>query len=174
MVQDYYAVVPAPQPTVKAASRILASGHERYHRTRLLWGLAVLVLLLACGYTIKQYNEIYAHPYSAPLLTPANLGAGPVAPAARHRAAPAWFRVQLRATAPVWVRVTADNRQVFQGILRPRAGVRGWLAHRALYVVTFEGARLRVTYNGRHLGQVANQAGTVVDLATPAGLTRVS
>lgn len=176
VVQGYYAMASAPQPRVKAATRVLASGHERRNRSRLLWIVAAVILLLAAGYAIREYNDAIAHPYSAPLkLTPQNLGApDPTAVPHRSRAAPAMFHVRLRATAPVWVRVTADRRQVFEGVLRPGRVAMRWGAYRSIYVVTYDGAHLNVIDNGRRLGLIASRSGLVVDLATPSGWQRVS
>jgi transcriptional regulator with XRE-family HTH domain len=173
MVQEYRAIVPPPQPDVKPSTRVLASGYERYNRTRLLWGLAVLILLLAGGYAIKQYNDTYAHPYSGPSLTPANLGGSD--PAVVHRAPQhVTFSVQLRAVAPTWVRVTRDNFRVFQGILRSTQRSKAWSAHHSIYVVTYDGAHLSVAYNGHPLGRMARHPGLVIELANPSGWHRVS
>jgi len=173
MVQEYRAIIPPPQPDIKPSTRVLASGYERYNRTRLLWGLAVLILLLAGGYAIKQYNDTYAHPYSAPLLTPANLGGS--APAVVHRAPqPVTFSVQIRAVAPTWVRVTRDNLRVFQGILRSTQRLNAWSAHHSIYVVTYDGAHLNVAYNGHAFGRMALHPGLVIDLANLSGWHRVS
>lgn len=173
VVQEYHASAPPPEPCVKAATRVLANSHRRYARSRFLWGLGILVLMLGAGYAIKQYNDTYAHPYSAPLLTPANLGA-PAAVAVHRHTAPPLIHVQLRALAPVWVRVTVDKQQAFQGILRAREGAKQFTAHHALYVVTYDGAHVKVIYDGRRLGRMANKPGLVVDLATTAGWQRVS
>lgn len=172
VVQEYYDAHPLPQPGVKAATRVLANGHRRQYRTRVLWGLSVLVLLLAGGYAIKQYNDTYTHSYAAPLVTPANLGATDAAVV--HRTAPTLVHLQLRAVAPVWVRVKADGKRVFQGILRPRSPAIPWTARHAIYVFTYEPARIQVFYNGRSMGRMANTAGLTVDEATPSAWRQIS
>lgn len=169
VVQEYYAARPAPQPTVKAATRVLASGYERQNRTRLLWVLAAIVLLLVGGYTIKQYNDSYAHAYSPPLnVTPANLGSVS-AHAVVGKAGPPTIHLGLHAVAPVWVRVTADGVRRYQGILRPTSGSRLWSAHHSIYVVTYDGAHLKATYNGRRLGLLSHQPGLIGEVATSGG-----
>ena len=173
VVQEYYSEAPALPPSVRAVGRILANGHQRQHRLRLLWGLAGIMLLLAAGYAVKQYNDTYAHPYSPPLLTPANLGA-PESSGVRHRAPVQTVSIQLRALAPVWIRVTADHQRVFQGILRPAAQHRSWTAHHSIYVVTYDGAHLWAAYDGKQMGRMAQRPGLIVDLATPASWQRVS
>ncbi|HEX6506854.1 MAG TPA: hypothetical protein VF221_04405, partial [Chloroflexota bacterium] len=105
MVQEFYATRPLPQPSVKAATRVLASGHERRFRQRLLWGIGIIVLMLAGGFAIKAYNDTYNRAYSAPLnVTPANLGATTYTqtkPRAHTSTGP--FYLRLSAVAPVWV-----------------------------------------------------------------------
>jgi hypothetical protein len=178
IVQEYYATRPLPQPTVKAATRVLANGHNRQHRTRLYWTLATVVLLVAGAFAIKQYNDTYAHPFQPQLnVTAASLGAPTPIPTAppRHRVATRHLiRLQLRAIAPVWLRVTADGRRKFQGILRRRQPVTSWTAQRAIYVVTYDGAHLKVTFDGRHLGRMTRTPGLVVYVATPTGWRGVS
>ncbi len=176
VVQEFYAIQPSPQPAVKAATRVLANGHDRRNRSRLFWTLAGVVLILAAAYAIREYNAAIAHPYSSPLkLTPQNLGApDPTALPRRAQQVPPHFRLRLRALAPVWVRVTADGRRVFQGILRPQSLQARWIAHRSIYVVTYDGAHLKALYNGRRLGRLANRPGLVVDVATPSGWRQVS
>ena len=170
IVQEYYATYPPPQPTVKAATRVLANGRQRYNRTRLFWGLAALILLLAAGYAIQQYNNTYAHSYNSPLnVTPANLGA-----TVSHQTAPPVVKLRLRPTAPVWVRVTADGRRLFQGTLHPRPAHAAWIAHRAIFVFTYEPSHLKVIFDGRHLGRMGTLPGLTVDEGTPSGWQQVS
>lgn len=173
VVEEFYAAQPVPQPSVRAATRVLANGHHRQHRARILWALSIVVLLLAAGYAIKEYNDTYAHSYAAPLnVTPANLGAPDMS--LIHHAAPKIVRLALRPTAPVWVRITVDGKREFQGIMRPRTGEHVWTAHHGIYVFTFEPAHLRVIYNGRHLGLLARNPGPIVEEATPSSLRPVS
>lgn len=168
LVQEYNAQRPPPQPIVKAATRVLASGHERRNRTRLLWILAAVVVFIAGAYTIKQYNSSYAHADSSPLIvTPANLGSSMVQNQLRHIQP----RVSLRlgAIAPVWIRVTVDGSRRFQGILRPKSGMHRWVGQRSIYAVTYDGSLLNVTYDKRYLGRMAHQPGLTVHLATLSG-----
>lgn len=168
IVQEYYALTPPVQTGVKAATRVLENGHRRYIRRRLLWGLGLVALFLAAGYAIRQYDEIYAHPsYSAPLLTPANLGA-PATVAHKPAQPQRLIRLSLKAVAPAWVRVTADNRPVFHGLLRARMPRKSWSAHHSIYVLTPNGRWIMAVYNGKHVGRLATKAGWFMDVATPA------
>ena len=175
-VQEYYASRPLPQPGVKAATRVLASGHERYLRKRVLWTLGALALMLGAAFAIYQYNDTYAHPYSAPLITPANLGATSPQVAASghvtHSLKPIYVR--LRATASVWVRVTVDQHRAFQGILRPRSGAKRWIGYHSIYVLSYDGTHVVARYNGRLVGRLARKPGTVVELASSSGWHQVS
>jgi transcriptional regulator with XRE-family HTH domain len=175
VVQEFYARRPPPTPTVKAATRVLANGHQRQHRARILWTLGALVLLLAGGFAIKQYNDTYAHPYAPLNVTPANLGSPDPAPPPGHAAAQV-IRLKLRPMAPVWVRVTVDGQRVYQGILRPRTPLnhRRWTAHRSIYVATLDGAHLKATFDGRPEGVLSTRPGLVVAAATSTGWQRVS
>jgi transcriptional regulator with XRE-family HTH domain len=174
VVQEYHSDRPANGPTIRAATRVLANGHRRAFRTRLLWTLATVVLLLAGGFAIKQYNDAYGKTTTPLNLTPANLGAPD--PTVHHAAAPPApraFSVRLRALAPVWVRVTVDSHRAYEGILRAHAYTPRWRASHAVYVVTYNGADLKMFYNGTHLGLVARVPGLMVDLVTVKGVVRV-
>jgi transcriptional regulator with XRE-family HTH domain len=175
VIQEYRDERPPPMPSVKAATRVLANGHQRQHRARILWTLGALVLLLAGGFAIKQYNDTYAHPYAPLNVTPANLGSPDPALPARHASAQ-MLRVKLRPITPVWVRVTVDGKRVYEGILRPRMplNLRRWAAHHAIYVATLDGAHLRATFDGHPEGILSTRPGLIVDAATPAGWQRVS
>ena len=83
-------------------------------------------------------------------------------------------RLHLRAIAPVWVRVTADGKRVFQGILGRRMLHRHWKAHRTIYVVTYDGAHVKATYDGHGVGRMAAKPGLVIYDATSAGWRRVA
>jgi len=171
VVQEYYALRPAPMPTVKPATRVLANGHNRHHRMRLFWSLIALFLLLGGGFVVRQYNDTYAHPYSPPNITPPNLG-NPVV-AAPPRPAVLSVRVQLIAVQTVWIRVTVDGRPAFQGVLRPELPVRAWTGRHSIYVATQHGRRLRAIVNGRSVGAMAQKPGLVVNEATATGWQRV-
>lgn len=172
VVQEYYASRPIPVPTVKAATRVLANGYERHNRKRFLWAFGAVLLILAGGFAIKAYNDTYNRAYSAPLnVTPANLGGTTFAGAPSHPVAHS-VTLRLRALAPVWVRVTADGRQVYQGILRGKN--HNWVAKRSIYVATYDGAHIRVVYNGRQLGLMAHRPGLGFYAATLTGWQRVA
>ena len=175
-VQEFHAIRPLAQPGVKAATRVLANGHERYLRKRVLWTLGVLALMLGGAFAIYQYNDTYAHPYSAPLITPANIGATSpqVASVGHINQSLKPINVQLRATAPVWIRVTVDGHRTFQGILRPTNGTTRWLGYHSIYVLTYDGAHVVARYDGRRVGRLAKQPGTMVDLASARNWHRVS
>jgi transcriptional regulator with XRE-family HTH domain len=166
IVQEYYATRPPAQPSVQAATRVLASGRRREYRTRLLWSLAGIVLLLAGGFAIKQYDDTYAKPEPPLSVTPSNLG---VTGAPLHHPPVATdLRLRLRATAPTWIRLTVDGRRAFQGVLRPGVGPRLWIAHRSIYLMTYDGSHLRLAYNGQYRGLLTPRPGLVVDGATHA------
>ena len=172
VVQEYYASRPIPQPSVKAATRVLANGYERHNRKRFVWAFGAVLLILAAGFAIKAYNDTYNRAYSAPLnVTPANLGGSALVKAPiRHQAHSVALR--LRAVAPVWVRVTADGRQVYQGMLRGSS--RNWIARRTIYVATYDGAHLKVVYNGRPLGLMSNHPGLGFYAATLTGWQHIA
>ncbi|MGH2443268.1 MAG: helix-turn-helix domain-containing protein [Chloroflexota bacterium] len=166
-LQDYHGRGYTAQPAVRAATRVLATGYESHNRTRLLWTLGAVFLLLVGGFAIKQYSDS-VHAYAPPLnVTPANLGTGSVSQL--RTAAHTNFQLGLRASAPVWVRVRADGAKVFEGILRPHRRFKTWSAHRTIYVITMNGANLSVQYNHRRLGPFAAQPGLTVKVATPSG-----
>jgi hypothetical protein len=139
-----------------------------------MWAIGIVVLFLAGGFAIKTYNDTYNRAYSAPLnVTPANLGATTFTNTrAQSRQVTPVVRLRLRAVAPVWVRVTADGRQVYQGILRGSGPL--WTGRRAVYVATYDGAHLRVTYDGRRLGLMSRRPGLSFYSATTTGWHRVS
>lgn len=173
VVQEYYASRPLPQPSVKAATRVLAHGHNRHNRKRLLWGLASVLMLFLAAYTIKQYNDTYAHPAPQVNITPANLGAtGGIHTS--QQTPPPGFHLRLKAIAPVWVRVTVDGHRVFAGIMRVRGPNRVWTGHKSIYVFTYNGPHVRVIYNGRTVGPMSRQPGPVAAIATTLGWQTVS
>jgi cytoskeleton protein RodZ len=174
VAQEYHAYRPPPAPSVRAATRVLANGHQRAFRSRLLWALAIVLLLLAGGFAIKQYNDAYGKTTTPLNLTPSNLGS-PDAPAVR---APApvvskAFHLRLRAVSPIWVRVTADGHRVFDGILKAGVTTSRWTARRAIYVVTYNGADLKIFYNGTHRGLLAHAPGLIVEMVTANGVSRI-
>lgn len=172
IVQEYYAEQPPPQPAVKAATRVLASGYERQLRARFFWAFGGLVLLLAGGFAVKEYDATYARTASTPAVTPANLGVTTIGKPV-HAVPPAReVTLRLRPLAPIWARVTVDGVQKFQGLFRGRARV--WHAHHSIYVVTLDGAHLRATYDGRPMGKIALQPGLTVWAATTTGWRKVS
>jgi len=175
VVQEYYAVRPLPQPSVRAATRVLADGYHRYNRTRILSALAGLVLILVGGYAVKQYNDTYAHPYSPQIrITPANLGAPSPPLQTQHQVVAGVFRLRLQALMPVWVRVTVDGQRAFEGILRPRFPHAAWRAHRSVFVATYDGPHLRALYNGHPIGVMSARSGLIVATPTRTGWRQVS
>jgi transcriptional regulator with XRE-family HTH domain len=173
IVQEYYALRPPPKPSVKAATRVLATGYERHNRKRLLWMLGALVVVLAGAYAVKQYNEQAARSYSAPLnVTAASLGAS-ITPVAQHRT-PKIIHLKLRAVAAVWVRVTVDGTRKYQGIMHAHGPGRAFTGHHSIYVVTYDGSHLKATYDGRHVGTLSPKTGLTVNVATPASWHSVS
>lgn len=173
VLQDYHAEKPFQQPTVKPATRVLESGHYREHRSRLVWAFAVVVLLLGGGFAIQQYNAIYAHPYSPPNMTPANIGAA--VPTIPSQPAIQTVRLQLRAFfKPVRVWITVDGRHVYSGLIKPGTSTPTWTAHRGIYVTTWKGQRVQAVVNGKVIGRLSTAPGLVVDEASPTGWQRVA
>ncbi|MGI8825487.1 MAG: helix-turn-helix domain-containing protein [Chloroflexota bacterium] len=172
-VQEYHSLRPTQTPTVRPATRVLASGHNREHRRRILWSLATLLLFLGGGFAVKQYSDTYAHQYSAPNITPPNLGVAQP-PVQLPHTAPSVVHVTLRPVSPVWVWVTVDRIPKFHGVLRPGSARTRWVAHSSIYVVTMHGARVMVSVNGRRMGPMSRHAGLTVDVATPTGWQRVA
>ena len=175
VVQEYYSTRPQPQPTVRAATRVLASGHHRESRSRLYWIFGVVALFLLSGYAIKQYNDSTAHAYQSPVNVTASGLSGTISPtpATHHRAARP-MTVRLKAVAPVWVRVTVDSHRAFQGILRTQSGHTRWTGRHSIYVVTLNGSLIQGFYNGRPIGLLSDKPGLIVHMATPSGWHRVS
>jgi transcriptional regulator with XRE-family HTH domain len=176
VLEDFYAFRPPPSPVVKPATRVLASVQTRRLRKRFVWTLLSVAILLACGFAIKQYNAGYDHSYAAspPHLTPQNLGAN-LTKARIITRSPRTARVlllHLRATSPVWVRVTADGKRVFQGLLHHHG--RAWTARASIYVMTYDGSRVKAVRNGTRLGSIAARPGLGVWSATPSGWKRIS
>lgn len=171
VVQEYNSYRPVTQPTVRPATRVLASGYHRENRTRFLWGLAAIVLLLAAAYAIKQYNDASAHSYTPLNVSTSTLG-GTISPTAQPQSRVHLARVTLQALVPVWVRVTVNGHRVFQGILHAHSS-RAWKG-RSVYVLTMNGTHLRAIYNGQQRGLLSTRRGAVVDLATARGWQRVS
>ena len=174
VMQDFHTIRPEPQPDVKAATRVLASGYQRQHRKRLISSLVAVVVLLIAGYCIRQYNENYAHASSPQLnMTPANLGGGTVKQPKHAVAAATQFRIRLHAVAPVWARVTVDGVRRFQGIMRNQPAQQ-WAAHHSIFVVTYDGAHIKALYNNQPSGLLAHQPGLVVWVANASGWHQAS
>jgi hypothetical protein len=171
VVQEYNAYRPITHPTVRPATRVLASGYHRENRARFLWGLAAIVLLLAAAYAIKQYNDASAHSFTPLNVSPSTLG-GTISPTPKPHTAQRLAHVTLQALMPVWVRVTVNGHRAFQGVLRAHAS-RVWKG-RSVYILTMNGTHLRAVYNGRQRGLLATRRGAVVELATAHGWQRVS
>ncbi|HZU12650.1 MAG TPA: helix-turn-helix domain-containing protein [Chloroflexota bacterium] len=170
LVQKYRSLQPAPPPSVRAATRVLANGHQRAHRARLFWFLAVVVMFVIGAYIVKQYSQASAHASYQPPNVTASL-AGTIQPTAAPAAHP--IRVYLRAQAPVWIRVTVDGRRAFQGYLDP-AHPRRWVGVHSVYITTFNGPRIRAWYDGHPEGRLSSAGGILVQLAGPSGWHRVS
>lgn len=170
VVQEYNSYRPIIEPTVKPTTRVLAGSYQRENRTRFLWGLAAIVLLLAGAYAIKQYNDASAHS-SPPLnVTVSSLG-GTISPTSVPQSART-VRVALHAIQPVWIRVTVNGHRAFQGKLAALAS-RHWSGS-SIYILTMNGTRLRATVNGQQRGVLATTPGALVQLATPRAWQRVS
>jgi hypothetical protein len=171
VVAEYNAYRPVTQPTVRAATRVLAGSYHRENRTRLLWSLAAIILLLSAAYAIKQYNDASAHS-SPPLNVTASSLGGTISPTPKPHAAAKKAHVTLQALAPVWLRVSVDGRRAFQGML-PAHASRQWIG-KTVYVLTMNGTHLQATVNGQQRGVLATRRGAMVEMATPREWQRVS
>jgi transcriptional regulator with XRE-family HTH domain len=174
VLQDYYVHQAPPAPMVKPATRVIADGQHRAVRKRLMWVFVAIAVMFAGAFAIKLYNDQYNHSYAAPLLvTPQNLGANLTSPShVQKHAVSNDIAVRLRAMSPVWVRVTADGRRVFQGLLRG-TGHR-WQARKTIYVMTYDGSRLRGAENRAPEHVLSVQPGLGVWAASATGWHRIS
>jgi hypothetical protein len=170
VVQEYNSYRPIIEPNVRAATRVLAGSYHRENRTRFLWGLAAIVLLLAGAYAIKQYNEASAHSSTPLNVTASSLG-GTISPTAVPKSAKS-ARVTLHALSRVWVRVTVNGHRAFQGRLQAGAS-RHWVGT-SVYILTMNGTRLTATVDGKQRGPLAATRGALVQMATPQEWQRVS
>lgn len=178
VVEEFHAERPIPQPTVKAATKVLANGHMRDYRRRILWGLGGLVVALGGAFTVKQYSDQYlAHASAPPLnVTPANTGVvtQPVVSHKHVSTTRGTVKVRLRAVAPVLVHVTVDGKRVFTGLLQPGARGRAWTGNQDIYVLAYNGSLVRGTFNGHSTGLLAHSASLVLESVTASGWQRVS
>jgi transcriptional regulator with XRE-family HTH domain len=170
VVQEYNSYRPIIAPNVRPATRVLAGSYHRENRTRFLWGLAAIVLLLAGAYAIKQYNDASAHSYTPLNVSPSSLG-GTISPTPKPKSAKS-VHVTLHAVAPVWVRVTVNGHRAFQGKL-PALVSRHWTGS-SVYILTMNGTSLKATVNGKQRGVLATRRGALVQMATPQEWRRVS
>jgi cytoskeletal protein RodZ len=173
MVQEFYSDRPMPVPAVKPATRVLASGYERHSRRRVLWALLVVAALFLGGYAIKLYNDTSVHAQPQLNVTPANVG-GLQPTHAKSPPTAHLVRVQLSVAAPVWVQVSSDGKPQFSGMMRPEMGVKTFIGHRAVYVITYDGARVKVKLNGRPVGFMASTPHLTVQVGTPRGWQTIS
>jgi cytoskeletal protein RodZ len=176
VVQEYYVARPAPVPTVKPATRVLASGFDRAHRKRLLWALTVVAAMLVAGYAIKTYSD-NANRASANTLsvTPANLQAPNQQPGSHdQRPAVKTVRLALRAVQPTFVRVTVDGKRLFDGPMQSHPRFKSWIGHRSIVVATFDGSHVQVRVNGKGIGFLSTNPGMAVGEATPSGWRPIS
>jgi cytoskeleton protein RodZ len=173
LVQEYFAANSMPVPTVKPATRVLASGFERHSRRRVLWALMVVVAMFVGGYAIKLYNDTSAHAQPQLNVTPANVGGLPASHPKAHSVHRS-VQVQLQATAAVWVEVSVDGKQAFNGMMRPQMHLKTFTGHRAVYVITYDGERVKVALNGRQLGFMATRPHLTVQEGTRSGWQAIS
>lgn len=171
IVQQYHQLRPPPPPAVKAATRVLANGQQRQHRSRLFGFLGLVILFVIGAYIVKQYSQASAHASYQPPNVTASLGATIQPTAAPVKTRP--VRVYLHALSPVWIRVTVDGRRAFQGFLEP-AHARRFVGKRGIYLMTYDGSRIRARYDGRRVGRLARASGILVQQATSRGWHRVS
>lgn len=141
-----------------------------------LLALAVLVAAVVVGVVayvqVRQFEASRASPppeqpaAPAPAVPAAPVPTTPEPPAPEPPApsAPAAAQgvtVEAATSAPCWVRVTADGRQAFQGLLR--AGERRtWRAERAIVLRIGNAGGIALTVNGRALGPLG-RTGEVVE-----------
>ena len=174
ILQDFYASQAPPALVVKPATRVIADGYTRELRKRFMWVFVAIAVLFAGAFAIKLYNDQYNHSDAPPLrLTPQNLGANLTAPSGtQHHTVVHGVSIRLSAVSPVWVRVTADGRRVYQGLLHKHG--RAWRARQSIYVMTYDGTRLRGAENGGAVRVMSTQPGLGVWSATATGWRRIS
>lgn len=135
--------------------------------------LVALVAIVAGGaYLVSRYTgeeaaatATTAAPAEAALLTtaaqtPSTATKAPTRPAATPTfpASPqGGVTLTLEATEHVWVRVTADGRMAFEGMLATEQ-VETWSGQEAIVVETGDGAGLQVTVNGQPQGTMCGRA----------------
>ncbi|MGH2448694.1 MAG: helix-turn-helix domain-containing protein [Chloroflexota bacterium] len=167
VLQEYNGLRP-PQPEVRPAARMLANRDRRRPGSRLLLFIGALAVVLVGAYLIRQYNETNAQAFAPQLnVTPNNLGAGLAG--GQYIS----LHLALHANQRVWVRVTVDGKQSFQGDLH-RNAVRSWYGKKSIYVVTMNGKALHASLNGQKMGAVSGERGLVVDEASKQGFKRVA
>jgi cytoskeleton protein RodZ len=86
---------------------------------------------------------------------------------------PADVRVELRATAEAWVRVTSGEKHLYSGVLQPNE-VRFFEGHGTLTVKAGNAAALTVTYNGKPMGELGPEGEVRTVEFTPSGFRFVA
>jgi transcriptional regulator with XRE-family HTH domain len=173
VLQEYHARQPDARLPVRAATRVLENGRHREFRAKLFWVVASVFLLLCAGFAIKAYPNVYGKTTPPLNLTPANLGGIPNLRVHQVQQLTA-FHLRLRAVAHVWARVTVDGHVAFDGMISARTQTVRWSAYHSIVVVTYDGASLKVFFNGRHLGTMAKRPGLIVEMANARGLRQIA
>ncbi len=174
------AAVPQPafRPEVEPATVAGAfSGRFRGHQP-LGSAIAFLLIVAACSviYVLWQRTQGRAEDDLRPPARVVQATPEPPRPAPKEEPAPAVpapavqppapapseVRVELRAVARAWVRITADGKTVWQGTLAENE-TRSYQAHSALSLLTGNAGGLEVTWNGKPTGPIgrAGQVRTV-------------
>jgi cytoskeleton protein RodZ len=124
--------------------------------------IALLAIAAGVGYWVsRDTGEEVAAPAAA--TRPAEAGLPPIATQPSPAVTPTFpvnpqggVALTLEATEHVWVRVTADGRKAFEGMLATEQ-VEAWSGQELIMVETGNGAGLQVTVNGQPQGTVCGR-----------------
>jgi cytoskeletal protein RodZ len=167
---------PPPETPRLHIAPIVSHAKPRLALKRWLGSIASFVLVvLACAVMYVIWQRVR----TAPERTTA-APATPQAPAvaAPPAAEPAWppspagppapIQLDIRASADVWVRVTADGAVLFSGTLRP-GQLRTFQGKEAMSVLTGNAGGLEIAFQGKPLGTLGPRGHIRVIEFTPAG-----
>ncbi len=146
--------------------------------TLMLFATSILVLLIAAGMVIyftgnrDMGNRALA---TASTWTPTLAGTPPATAQAQPTPTPTFpvnpqggISLALEATEHVWLRVTADNANVFEGMLSPGQPM-AWSARELIRVETGNGAGVQITVNGQRQGPMCGRNEACARAWSPLG-----
>jgi len=146
--------------------------------TFMLFATSILVLLIAAGMVIyfagnrDMENRVLA---TASTWTPTLAGTPPATAQTQPTPTPTFpvdpqggISLALEATEHVWLRVTADNANVFEGMISPGQPM-AWSARELIRVETGNGAGVLVTVNGQRQGPMCGRDEACTRAWSPLG-----